>query len=339
MRSTHPLVYNTLFLFKLVREGKITPRKVWNYLKGRFHYWRKDLTLSSHPSVIVFDITNHCGLKCSICRTDQATIVDYSGKNLHIPLGRMSLATYQKVVDDAKGYMLLSLMYLSGEPLMNNEVYGMVDHANTQKVPTLLSTSGVPLTEKAGQRLIDAGLDFLKIAVTGFTQEVYGIEHKGGDIELVKKNIQRMVAMKKAAGSRMLILVDYIIYKHNEHELDTFKAFCEDLGIPMNLRAGRVNDLEGLLPSQERKIEPESSLCDWLWTVMTVEWDGRVFPCCEYGFWGDPYLFGEAGGEASVLEVWNSPDAQKYRSVHVNQGREGYDRCRGCHYKGIRFQG
>jgi radical SAM protein with 4Fe4S-binding SPASM domain len=331
---------NLLFVFTLVKKRKLTPKKIFNLFSNIIRYRFKNKKASAYPSVIIFEITNRCNLYCTACRYTPTHILDQSGEDAKIPLGEMDLKIFYRAVDEASDYLLLALMYLAGEPLLNPDIFKMLKKADERKVPVILSTNGMLLNRANCIKLIESGIDLVKIALSGYRQESYEKEHRGGNIKVVLDNISTLVEIKKMYKSDAIIMVDYILFEHNEQDFPLMQRFCDNLGIMINRRAARTNKQESIKTSSLESITANTSLCDWLWKTMSVNWDGRIFPCCEYSFWGKPEVLGQYNNNgASIREIWNNQEYQKYRLAHIRYGRAGIDRCKGCHYNGLRFQG
>lgn len=76
-----------------------------------------------------------------------------------------------------------------------------------------------------------AGADALFISVSGFTQEVYGRSHVGGDIEVVKQNMVLLRDALQRCPRPPHTMVHYHMYKDSiGPEFDQMKEFTEKLG-------------------------------------------------------------------------------------------------------------
>src|ERR1043166_7778035 len=74
--------------------------------------------------------------------------------------------------------------------------------------------------------------DYLRVSVSGFTQEIYARGHREGDIERVKHNMGRLAAARDAVQSNTHIEVYYHRYADNAHELPLMQDFAASLGFP-----------------------------------------------------------------------------------------------------------
>lgn len=70
----------------------------------------------------------------------------------------------------------------------------------------------------------------LRISLSGFTQQVYGRTHRGGDIERVKRNMVELAKVKERLNSRTHIHVLYHRYKGNLEDEPLMRSFARQLG-------------------------------------------------------------------------------------------------------------
>lgn len=334
--SKYILLRVNLF-FKMLLSGKITFKKVGHLIFNYINYLLRIVTAGHYPSIICFDTTNQCNLFCGNCRTTKTDILDLlNSDNPAIPLGNMDYGLYERILEESHEYLLASVMYVSGEPFLNNNIYRMIKKASDLKVMTILSSNGVPLTEKNSQKIIAAGLDYIKIAISGFTQKTYEVYHRGGDIDLILKNIRALVQIVDEKKSNLVITLDYILFMHNEHEVIEAQKFAEELGMLFNIRVGATNGQKELTPKIPAK--PSTKLCDWLWAIMPIGWNGKVYPCCSYTYTHDTVVLGEITDNSSVKNIWNGKAYQEFRATHIKEGRGAFPLCKNCGAEGVKFQ-
>ena len=327
-------------IVNLVAKRKITVRKVINAARCYLAYYWKKSQSGSFPIVMIMDISNRCNYYCVACRETPTKIYNQNrqGGFSTIAIGDMDLVLYKRVVAEIKRDSMIAILYANGEPLIRKELFDMLQFATVNRMATMISTNGMLMTVDRAEQLLRAGVDFVKISVSGFSQDIYAMYHRGGNIETVKKNITGIVEAKKRLKSHTLIMVDYILFRHNRDEVGLFRRFCKSLGVIFNERAGITQGREGIVSSDERGVlAPRTSLCDWLWKIMVVNWDGAVLPCCEFTTWSDPWGMNRGQkGRFSVREVWNADLYKKFREIHINKGRQSVARCADCHYQGIK---
>lgn len=119
-------------------------------------------------------------------------------------------------------------LYNWTEPFIHPHLAEMVRVVKSHGVGCDLSTN-VNL-DKQIEPVVAAGPDQIKISVSGFTQDNYGITHRGGDIELVKNNMALLAEAKKATRSKTRIIVVFHRYLHNQEDELAMRAFAGSLG-------------------------------------------------------------------------------------------------------------
>jgi len=340
-QQLHHQLQRLFFFFMLLMKGRISLRKLRNLSANISAYRSLREVSGASPAVVLFDVSNRCNLYCQTCRRSTTDVVDLSGQTSKpVALGDMSLDRYKRIIDDLHQDMLLATLYVSGEPLLNREIVAMVKHTSLKGVASMLSTNGMLLSEGLATQLLDAGLDYLKVAISGFTREVYGVYHKGGDVELVLDNVAGFERVRKKLGKRCLVVIDYILFEHNRHEEGDVRRFCRENGISFSLRYGRtLSDSALVSPAESRQhYRPKTTPCDWLWKIMVFCHDGRAVPCCQFATCAEsPFVMG-IGGEMTAAGIWNGSQYRELRRTHARHGRTGLPLCDVCFYAGIDFQ-
>ena len=328
-------------LWNLLWQKKITISRVINLVRNQASYYLKSETASQSPSILIVEPTNVCNIACYSCRDENKRIYSHFYKEHPetIPLGKINIEVYKSVIDELKNDILIAVLYVQGEPLLYKGIHEMIKYATERNVPTMTATNGMPLTIDACRNLVENGLDFIKIAVSGFTQKTYGRYHIGGDIEVIKENIKRLVNARNEKKSNLYIMVDYILFDYNRDEFHLFNKFCERLGIKCITR-------HGLLPisfkngnAEMERVKPKRRLCDWLWHVAVINWDGSVWPCCQFPVASDPITLGNIDSNGySLKSIWNSEKYRSFRRQHIRHGRSKAFVCDRCDWEGVGLQ-
>lgn len=328
-------------VLSLLRRGKLPARKILNALYAHMALFLNLRTSARTPMLINFELWNECNESCVFCRSTEGDIPDTNpdGPGLPIAKGKMPIEIYEQIVDQAKDGLILSVPYINGEPLLSKDIYRAIQFASDRKVGTLIATNGVLLNERNSRKLLEAGLDFIKIHLSGFTQPVHSIEHRIGDVERIKENMVNLVRINREGGYGTLILMDYILYEHNKHELELCREFSQDLGILFNMRPGNPRGMENTeLPQSDEPI-PVNKPCDWLWTAMSVDWNGAMYPCCDHVTWSGADRYGTfSAGETDLRETWNGDRIRLWRETHATKGRSPIPICANCPRQGIAFK-
>jgi MoaA/NifB/PqqE/SkfB family radical SAM enzyme len=336
--------------FSILLKGRVSVKKILNAGHCWFAQKFRFVKASPFPFMINFELWNECNAQCTFCRTDTGDIYDQNPANegkAPVPKGKMSLDMYKEIIDQSKDHILIAVLYVNGEPLMYTDLYEAIKYASDRGVATLISTNGELLTEKNITKLLAAGLDFIKIAISGFSQDIFTVQHRGCHIEKIKDNLTSLARLRDEGRHKILIMLDYVYYQYNSHEYKPALDFGQKLDFMVSRRPGNLFKLSEEYPELARHEKPQEqpvslpvkNLCDWPWKVMTVNWNGDVFPCCDYVVWNDqkPNATFEVG-KSNIQEIWNGPTVVANRTVHLTEGRGGYDICSTCTRTGTAFK-
>lgn len=329
-------------IFSLIRARKITLKKILNTIYCYIAYYFKFNKSGITPILINFDLSNYCNERCVFCRTDDGKLYDYNPdkKCDTLEMGFMQLEVFESIISQTKNTLLMAVPYVNGEPFIYKDLGKAIKIATDYNVATMIATNGILLNEENINIVLDGGLDFIKIQISGFTRKVHSVEHRVGDIELIKRNLKSLARIIKEKKSKIIVLIDYILYKHNIHEKDLFREFAEGLGFMFSTRPGNPRGMEEKEEKQYKKEKlPTNIPCDWLWKVLTINWNGEIFPCCDYVTWSDIKGYGNfITGSTNILKIWNGQDAIKMRKIHREQGRLPIPICSKCPRKGVEFK-
>jgi radical SAM protein with 4Fe4S-binding SPASM domain len=318
-------------LWSLIRNGTMTPGRVFNASKvmaswmfGRRQPW-------GAPPILMFEPTNICNLKCPLCLTG----ID----DLRRVKGLMSYETYTKAIEQLADTGMILSLYLTGEPFLNKHLTKMIETAHRKKLFIRISTNGHFLTEPVREAIIKGGLDNLIVGIDGATEEVYLKFRKGGDFRKTLDNIRALVADKKRLGSSTpYIDMQFIITADNEHEIGSAKRLAEELGVDgISFKTVFVYDKKDKIPTEGKLSRYNDSepygRCSRLWWTTYMLWDGRVTPCCydERGV----HAVGNIH-EKSFAEIWRGPEMDEFRRRELEE-KNSIDICDGCSMKMLNY--
>jgi predicted SAM-dependent methyltransferase len=175
------------------------------------------------------------------------------------------------------------------------------------------------LTERLAEELITSGVTDIIVSIDGITQKVYEQYRVGGNLQKALNGLKYLVRYRDKYSANVNIMPQFIVFKHNQHEIDKFTDYMNKLGLkaffkPPYFRHENSNfeladDAQYHRPQFDTISELKNAMSECInpRDVFTVQINGDVILCChDYNkstFYGN--LF-----EQSVEEIWNSP---KYR--------------------------
>ena len=336
------LLLRLRILIAILLKKKLSLLKTFNFFRSLFAYVSRSTISSKYPSVINFSLTNRCNMNCVTCRTAQGDILDLNpnGREWISEEGEISLEDFAEIIDEVKDHLLIAVLYINGEPLLYKGIYEAIKFLSDRRVASMISSNGMLLDEVNVRKLFDSGLDFIKISVSGYSQNVYRVLHRNGDIERIKENLRTLSRLKKEGKRSLVIMVDYILYEHNAFEVNLFAEFCRELGFIFNLRPG-YEERTGRLKRAETTPERGGShnVCCWPWVMLSVNWNREIFSCCDDILWKGLVPYARfIPGKTSIAEVWNGKQSQDNRHLHLTRGRKAIAVCAHCDRRGINFK-
>mgnify|MGYP004005948889 CR=1 FL=1 len=181
----------------------------------------RDTVIKGRPMNITIEPTNFCNLLCPICETGAGILAREEG--------HMSLEQFKIIFDKLGPHTNTLMFYFMGEPFLNPESYKMIRHAKEIGIPFVTTcTNGDPVNP---EKLIECGLDEVNFQIGGMTQETHEVYRVNSNLARVLTALEKTICLKRVRNSKMRILCGFIVMKHNEHEVETFKNHMKELGV------------------------------------------------------------------------------------------------------------
>ena len=336
-------IYEQFRLFlRAMTTGKLTFRKLFNVISCDLAFLFKIKQGSRVPYILSLELWNECNAGCLFCRDKKGKIHDLNTKGSGvISKGKMSYEMATGIIDQMSNEALIAVLYTNGEPLLYPDLARVIQYSTDRHLATMIASNGLLFTQENARGILEAGIDFIKIQLSGWTQDIYSIQIRYGEVEHLKENIRMLANMNKQGKYGTVILIDYILYNYNRHQLPFVRKMCKELGLLLSIRPG--NPLGGL-EKKEASLTAQFTLplqmsCDYLWKVMQVNFNGDILPCCEAVVWSGakPYETFKPG-TTDVKEVWRGKAAQSMRQGMNENGRAGLAMCAQCTRKGVCFK-
>lgn len=291
--------------------------------------WGEPISLSIEP-------TTACNLGCPECPSGL--------KMFTRPTGNLEPKLFEKIIDQVHRKLIYLTFYFQGEPFIHKSFLQMVKYASDKKIFTSTSTNAHFIDEEVAEEIIASGLDKLIISMDGTTQETYEKYRVHGEIDKVLEGTKNIIAAKKRLhSSTPKVVFQFLVVKHNEHQIDDLYALADKMGVDkVALKTAQIYDYKNgspLLPTNQKysrykknkegQFEIKNKLhnhCWRLWHSAVITWDGDIVPCC---FDKDAkYKMGVLKNQ-SFQEVWNNNTYRNFRNSII-QSRKNIDICQNC---------
>lgn len=298
-----------------------------NFLLVRFQRIRKSARLLGRPYALTLDPSSYCNLRCPFCPTGQR---NHLRSAAHLPLDR-----FKHLMDELGPYLFWVELYNWGEPFLNRDLVPMLECMARYQIVSVVSTNlDFPLSEGSIEQLVASGLATLIVSADGVSQASYERYRVGGRLDRVLGNMKMIAAAKQRLGSAAPRIVwRFLVFRHNEHEIEQARSMAEEMGAELELCAPYVaiaqepyRDWVSTIPQFNRYPPsgsgtqtgppsttqgPPSGACDWLWMSAAVNANESVSPCC--GIWEERHDFGKIGA-GGFWALWNG---ERYRAARA----------------------
>jgi radical SAM protein with 4Fe4S-binding SPASM domain len=205
---------------------------------GRSDALRYPLHRDNKP-IVVFNCTRRCNLYCRHC---------YS----HISGGpaESELTTEQsfRLIDQIAEFGCPVLLFSGGEPLLREDLFGLIGYAGRKGLRTVLSTNGTLIEESTAARLAELGVSYVGISLDGPADFHDAFRQVQGSFAAAVAGIAACRRAGLPTGIRFTMTADNIrqipSLFQTAAELDVRRICFYHL-----IRTGRAKDLDRAVPS------------------------------------------------------------------------------------------
>ncbi|MFH2095110.1 MAG: radical SAM/SPASM domain-containing protein [Bacteroidota bacterium] len=320
--------------------SRLTPGRLFNMLSLRLSFtWSQLIRKAVHagmPGSLSIEPTTSCNLRCPGCHCGTGSFTR--------PRGKMDMALFRKIIDDAGPKLFYLLLYFQGEPFLHPELSEMISIAVSRRIYTATSTNGHFLDEKNTEMIIRSGLNRLIISVDGSTQESYEKYRVNGKLDKVIEGTALLKEARVKAGTKKPFIVwQFLVLRHNEHQIAEVRQMAEKAGVDrFEVKSAQLSPFENgneLMPENPKfsrylqqydgtyRIKNRlKNKCKRMWCSAVVTWDCKMVPCC---FDKDAeYILGDLSS-VSLKEVWKSDQYRQFRQRILDE-RKNITICNNC---------
>jgi len=317
----------------------LSPYKILNAIRLWFSFLQarflKRIKIGALPYSMAIEPTTSCNLHCPECPSGLRVFSRQEGN--------MEWALFKKLIDENKRQLIYLTLYFQGEPLLNPLFFKMTEYATENKIFTTSSTNAHFINDNNARKIVKSGLKKLIFSMDGLDQKTYAQYRIGGNLNIVIKGIDNLIKAKSELKSNTpLIEIQFIVFKHNEHQINDFKRWAKGKNIDkISIKSAQVYDFKNgnkLIPDNKKyarykKVDNEYQLkkkphqfCRRMWRSPVITQDGLLVPCCY-----DKDATHNYGNISTTTfkQVWHSETANDFRKKVFTQ-RSTIDICRNC---------
>ena len=296
-------------------------------LKEKFTKKQRDLSRKSvkppFPERIKIDICNVCNFSCIFC--PQAKQYD--------KIGCIDKELCYKLIKDAydAGGRELCLAG-TGEPLINSELEAYVRYAKqTGYRYVFINTNGSLLNENRSMRLLEAGIDSVKVSVNS-SENSYELIHGINAWETVVKNIMKFDALRKGGEYNCRLYISYVAVKQTLKEVDQMKSVLanyvdEIIVMNANNRGGSAGEIDNDLYIGENEFSFQYP-CSQIFNNVYVTAEGYLVICCQD--FENLTVVADLHKE-TLAQAWTNECFTKFREKYLKHDLKG-TLCQNCLY-------
>lgn len=256
---------------------------------------------------LVVALADTCNLKCTMCSFRKTM----SGK-------RMPKDKFRDILEQSKSAILLGERVEHIRLDGNREVLGLPDIADSvyetkqAGFKAHIMTNAALLTQQKSRDLLDAGLDYLRVSVTGLTPDVYKNYQGSGQtpedverlLETVIQNMRYITRLKKERNHSIKIGITYVLTKETAPFAREALFFWKDMGVDQVSFTHLFLDLN---PDEfDSTPHIKNRACVFRPSIGA---NGDVYRCCtSYG--EEDYILGNAF-ETPLEEIFRSEKVQR----------------------------
>lgn len=335
----------------------ISPRLIANRYRLLRSYQKKEKISRGFPVELALELTNHCNADCIMCPRQK----------MKRPKGFMPFDIFKKIVDEAREYTEFIFLHLAGEPLMNPDLFKMIEYCGQIGMKCGLSTNAICLDKKRAGQLVDSALDVLVLSFDGVTKETYEKIRRKANFEKTLENIEYFLELKAAhkksknnKNKSPYTMIQLIYQKENFSEAREFyfkwkKSAVDIVRVKPYLNYPGLDEFQGKIPLRtdaqnignpgetanpanptsqneqtketKQKRKKKVQPCVLLWRQLAIYWDGTVVGCCMDFL--SRGVIGDVSKE-SLADIWNGEKMQQLRKQHAEGNQNNMHLCKEC---------
>lgn len=319
--------------------SKLSFNKIINFTRLFISYnYSRVLRKSFHcamPATASIEPTTSCNLQCPECPSGL--------RSFSRPIGMLSSYDYQNYINQLKKNLIFLNLYFQGEPFLNKNICEMIKYASDNRIYTSTSSNAHFINKTIAEDIVKSGLDRIIISIDGANETSYSKYRIGGTLSKVLDGTNNLVnAKKELKSSNPYIIWQFIVFKHNENEIDKIKMLAKKYKIDrLKIKTAQIYNISenknDLIPENSKlsryKKGNDYSIknklmnhCWRMWSSCVITWDGMVVACCYDK--DAKYSFGNIQNK-NFNKIWRSEGYQRFRN-QIFKSRKDIDICRNC---------
>ena len=242
---------------------------LWNSVAELMDYY-----IPPMPALYWADISRLCNLKCVMCPQSDG---------LRQRQVKMSTPLFRRLIDEIYVNQPVVKLYMSGEPLLHEALFDMIDYAAAKGCQTVIHTNGTILPRNIAERILSSPLTKVSFSFDGCSAEVYERLRPPARFEEVRSNLLQYLDLRKlVAGGGPRTCIEIIRMQQTDGLIEGFVDEWKSSGVDevkvvdYMMWHGRVEDRRVPDPAGATGYKP----CASPFRYGCILADGTVVPCC-----------------------------------------------------------
>ena len=269
------------------------------------------------PPNIRIETTNQCNANCVTCPRDEMTR----------KLGIMDMGLYEKIIHECTQTPIRTLhLHNFGEPLLDAHLFDRIKIAKKRGLTGIkIFSNGSLLTPEKAMKLIESGLDEIKISVDAHSKETFEKIRKKLKFDIVAGNIITLLRLRAEHRKKFpKVTLSFVRMENNIQEekafLEYWKKEVDEISIDKVHNWG-ANFFP--LHKNSRFYKP----CLRIWNTFTILWNGDVALCClDYN---GRIILGNLR-KSSIKDIWRGKKLREIRRFHIHTDLKNIPICENC---------
>ena len=293
----------------------------------------EDVIPLSTPYTVAIDPSNLCNFKCNFCA------IQSKSEKLNFKKQFMDKKLFFKIIDDLTEFPeQLKVLRINGqgEPLLNPDLPEMIQYAKDKHVAEFVEiiTNGSRLNPELSKRLIDSGIDRIRISIEALDADGYY------DIAGAKINFDNFVNNIKylhdISGNCEIYckIVDVAVPTDSDKQkfYNLFGDICDrifiDNVIPLwsDFEEIKDNMVIGEKGVHGQKVQ-NVMVCPYSFYSLIVNSDGEVTACC--ADWKRKLVFGNLNND-KLTDIWRGEKLRNFWIEMLKGNKNSYEMCCKC---------
>jgi len=219
---------DTKTLLQVLLAGYTWPQKR-NFL--RYFFSQGGPVAAYQPITLSIVATGRCTLACDMCPTHSRLVpADY--EHTQKTKTDMEFEMFRDIIDRFDKALAVHIIG-SGEPLLNKDLFRMIEYAARKRMLVKTISNGTLLSEDGVmEKILASRLEGITISINGHNRDEFSrmTGMKSAVFDDIRRNISELIRKKRKTGSRVKVKLSFILDSVNIHALDAMITLALELG-------------------------------------------------------------------------------------------------------------